>query len=49
VPAFLLARRPELAPGPQSLVRLPDGADTDQLCDDFRLSGQPTPGRKNVL
>jgi hypothetical protein len=48
VPAFLLARRPELAPGPQSLVRLPDGADTDTLCEDFRLSDQPTPGGKNL-
>ena len=47
VPAFLLARRPELAPGPRSLVRLPDGADTDNLCEDFRLSDQPTPGWKN--
>jgi hypothetical protein len=47
VPAFLLARRPELAPGPQSLIRLPDGADTDNLCEDFRLTDQPTPGRKN--
>ena len=49
VPAFLLARRPELAPGPQSLVRLPDGADTDNLREDFRLSGQPTPGGENRL
>jgi hypothetical protein len=48
VPAFLLARRPELAPGPRSLVRLPDGADTDTLCEDFRLSDQPTPGGKNL-
>ena len=47
VPAFLLARRPELAPGPQSLIRLPDGADTDNLCEDFRLTDQPTPGGKN--
>ena len=48
VPAFLLARRPELAPGPQSLVRLPDGKDTDTLCEDVRLSNQPTPGGKNL-
>ena len=47
VPAWLLARRPEMAPGPQSLVRLPDGTDTDTLCEDFRLSDQPTPGGKN--
>jgi hypothetical protein len=49
VPAFLLALRPELAPGPQSLVRLPDGADTDSLEDDFRLSSNPTPGGKNSV
>ena len=49
VPAFLLARRPELAPGLQSLVRMPDGADSDNLCADFRLSGEPTPGWKNSL
>ena len=49
VPAFLLARRPELAPGLQSLVRMPDGADSDNLCVDFRLSGEPTPGWKNSL
>ena len=49
VPAFLLARRPELAPGPQSLVRLPDGSDTDNLCEDFRLSARPTPGEGNCL
>ena len=49
VPAFLLARRPELAPGLQSLVRMPDGADSDNLCEDFRLSGEPTPGWKNSL
>ena len=48
VPAWMLARRPELAPGAQSLVRLPDGADTDTLCEDFRISEQPTPGSKNL-
>jgi len=48
VPAWVLARRPELAPGPQSLVRLPDGKDTDTLCEDVRLSNQPTPGGKNL-
>ena len=49
VPAFLLARRPELAQWTHSLVRVPDGADTDNLCKDFHLSGQPTPGGENRL
>jgi len=47
VPAWMLSRRPELAPGPQSLVRFPDGTDTDVLCEDFRLSPHPTPGQAN--
>ena len=29
------------------LVRRPDGADADQLCEDFRLTDQPTPGSAN--
>ena len=50
VPAWMLARNPELAKRRvQSLVRVPDGADTDNLCEDFRLSGFPTPGGKNRL
>ncbi len=50
VPAWMLARNPELAKQRvQSLVRVPDGADTDNLCEDFRLSGFPTPGGKNRL
>ena len=50
VPAWMLARNPELAKAAdRSLVRLPDGADTDNLCEDFRLSGQPTPGEANRL
>jgi hypothetical protein len=50
VPAFLLARNPELAKASvRSLVRVPDGADTDNLCEDFRLSDQPTPGERNRL
>ena len=50
VPAWLLARRPELAnAAPRSLVRFPDGADTDVLCEDFRLSEAPTPGQPNRL
>ena len=50
VPAWLLARNPELAKvTDRSLIRFPDGADTDVLCDDFRLSEQPTPGEPNIL
>jgi len=50
VPAWVLARNPELAKSvSRSLVRLPDGADTDNLCEDFRLSAQPTPGERNCL
>ena len=48
IPAWLLARNPELAKAAdRSLVRFPDGADTDVLCEDFRLSTQPTPGTAN--
>ena len=48
IPAWLLARNPELAKAAdRSLVRFPDGADTDVLCEDFRLSTQPTPGKAN--
>ena len=40
----------ELAKAPaRSLVRFPDGADTDVLCEDFRLSEEPTPGKPNRL
>ena len=47
---WMLARNPELAKSvSRSLVRLPDGADTDNLCEDFRVSEQPTPGKKNSL
>ena len=50
VPAWLLARNPELAQAAdRSLVRFPDGADTDVLCEDLRLSEQPTPGLPNIL
>ena len=50
VPAWLLARNPELAKtASRSLVRFPDGADTDVLCEDFHLSEHPTPGAANVL
>ena len=48
VPAWLLARNPELAKAAdRSLVRFPDGADTDVLCEDFHLSSRPTPGEAN--
>ena len=48
VPAWLLARNPELAKAAErSLIRWPDGADTDVLCEDFRLSSRPTPGEAN--
>ena len=33
----------------RSLVRYPDGADTDNLCRDFRLTGIPTPGEANSV
>jgi hypothetical protein len=50
IPAWLLARNPELAKtASRSLVRFPDGADTDVLCEDFHLSEHPTPGAANVL
>jgi hypothetical protein len=50
VSPWMLARNPELAKAPaRSLVRFPDGADMDSLCEDFRLSEQPTPGKANRL
>ena len=39
------SREPLLAP--RSLVRFPDGNDTDNLSRDFRTSDNPTPGAKN--
>jgi hypothetical protein len=48
IPAWRLARNPELAKAAdRSLVRFPDGADTDVLCEDFHLSEAPTPGGPN--
>ena len=48
VPAWLLARNPALAKAAdRSLIRWPDGADTDVLSEDFQLSEQPTPGSAN--
>ena len=50
VSPWMLARNPELAKAPvRTLVRFPDGADMDSLCEDFRLSEQPTPGKANRL
>ena len=49
IPAFILARNPEPAKANRSLVRIPDGADSDVLCEDFRLSDSPTPGRANSV
>ena len=48
IPAWRLARNPELAKAAdRSLVRFPDGADTDVLNEDFHLSEAPTPGGPN--
>ena len=50
VPAWMLARNPELAKAAErSLARFPDGADRDVLCEDFRLSDEPTPGAPNRI
>jgi hypothetical protein len=49
MPAFMLARMPEgTVPPPVCIIRLPDGADADQLCSDFRQTTVPTPGRPNM-
>ncbi len=37
----------DAAPAPKSLVRFPDGNDTDNLSSDFRVSDNPTPGAAN--
>jgi hypothetical protein len=34
--------------GPGSLVRIPDGGDTDDAASDWRLSSRPTPGNPNL-
>ena len=54
--AVLPQLRPSFGPGGvviptalyRSLVRIPDGADTDNLCRDFSLSTLPTPGEANT-
>lgn len=45
--AFILARNPQAKQPPVCIIRWPDGADTDQLCTDFRQSAMPTPGSPN--
>ena len=48
LPAFMLARMPKgTVPPPVCIIRLPDGADADQLCTDFRQTAVPTPGGPN--
>ncbi|MBO4917155.1 MAG: hypothetical protein J5374_04675 [Bacteroidales bacterium] len=48
VSPFMLARNPGLTDVRRSLVRMPDGADTDVLSEDFRISEEPTPGYPNT-
>ena len=48
-PAWVRARMPDVPEQAVCLVRWPDGADADQLCEDFRLSPQPTPGAANSV
>jgi len=55
--AVLPQLRPSFGPGGsistpalyRSLVRIPDGADSDNLCRDFSLSTLPTPGMANTV
>ena len=54
--AVLPQVRPSFRPGAsetlplyRSLVRIPDGRDTDNLCRDFSLSSLPTPGMANTV
>ena len=55
--AVLPPLRPSFGPGGRvsaptlyrSLVRYPDGRDSDNLCRDFRLSTLPTPGSANTF
>ena len=55
--AVLPQLRPSFGPGGvviptaiyRSLVRIPDGADTDNLCRDFSLTSLPTPGEANTV
>ena len=46
----MLARMPKgTVQPPICIVRYPDGADTDQLCSDFRQTTVPSPGMANAL
>ena len=55
--AVLPQLRPSFGPGGvviptaiyRSLVRIPDGADTDNLCRDFSITSLPTPGEANTV
>ena len=49
MPAWVRARMPDAPERTVCLVRSPDGADADRLCEDFRLSPLPTPGTANVV
>ena len=50
LPPFMLARMPKgTVQPPICIVRYPDGADTDQLCSDFRQTTVPSPGMANAL
>jgi hypothetical protein len=42
------ANTPSIPDG-DSLVRLPDGANTGANCDDFTVTSRPTPGASNVV
>ena len=44
---FMLMRNPDMPQPPVAIMRWPDGADTDQLCSDFRQDTAPTPGAPN--
>ena len=47
VSPFMLARNPNMPQPPVAIMRWPDGADSDQLCSDFRQDNSPTPGAPN--
>ena len=44
---FMMTRNPNIPRTPVAIMRFPDGADTDQLCKDFRQATVPTPGAAN--
>ena len=49
VSPFMLARNPNMPQPPVCIMRWPDGADSDQLCSDFRQDNSPTPGAANRM